>query len=95
MEEKLIYRGTKVILQFDQDGDNHHYTYMLVDCHEQGFVFQIIPIDGFYAGSISGLITIDPNLVDHKAISYKHLIKELKRNFMTIRTKGIQIVADS
>jgi hypothetical protein len=95
MEDKLIYRGTKVILQFDQDGDNHHYTYMLVDCHEQGFVFQIIPIDGYYAGSISGLITNDPILVDHIAVSYKHLIKEIKRNFKTIRLKDIQIVAGS
>jgi len=95
MEEKLIYRGTKVILQFDQDTDNRRYTYMLVDCHEQGFVFQIVPIDGYYAGSVSGLITNDPTIVDHKAVRYKHLIKELKRNFRTMHLLDIQIVADS
>lgn len=67
--------------------------FILAESHEKGFVFQIICISGYNAGSISGYFREERKaLLDSKmAVSYSHFIIELERNFGKIDIKTLKI----
>ena len=67
--------------------------FILAECQEFKYIFQIICISGYNSGSLSGYIKKDQNLqrINKKAISYSHLIIELKRNFGEVDLDTLKI----
>lgn len=93
MNKKVLFRGT--IFEFalkSDEGQNLLSRYMLVECHEVGYVFQIICLSGYKTGAIYGYIKEDPTLKGtHRGISSDHLLDELRRNFLNILDETVRI----
>lgn len=93
MEKQLFFMGA--IVEFYNSIAYHPDTekFILAECQEEGYVFQIICISGYNSGSISGYVKTDhiSKVKNKKAISYKHLIQELKRNFGKINIETLKI----
>ena len=96
MENKILYRGTTFeFTNTDESGVTQLDRYMLVESYEEGFVFQIVCLSGYNAGSINGYIREDGALNGiHKGITRDHLMKEINRNFFNVRIDTIKIYED-
>jgi hypothetical protein len=84
--ENYIYAGKifKLINELDITKEKKAQKYMLVQCHDEGFVFQIICISGYNIGLINGYIKEDPiaKSKNVKGVTREHLISEIVRNFV-------------
>lgn len=93
MSDKCFYRGT--VLEFFNPVSYNpgKEEFILADCNENGYLFQIICITGYMSGTICGFIKADSKLELEKevAISYEHLIKEIERNFGKIDIDTLKI----
>jgi hypothetical protein len=86
-----LYRGTifRLTFRFDQVETE---SFMLVEYHEsEEYLFQIICISGYKAGTISGYIRSN-NLTESKCISEEYLKAEVFRNFLNPDLENMQIV---
>lgn len=88
-----MYReGTRVSFNYEHDGViEKGHEFILAECHEQGFVFQLICIRGYHAGKLEGYIKPEPNTNGSK-ISEDHLVKELNRNFIEIHWDSFKVL---
>ena len=78
----IFYMGTVFEL--------NHEKYMLADCFDPKFEFQIVCISGYHAGNILGYIKKDSLLSNtHQAVTKDHLLKEINRNFLDIQELNI------
>lgn len=66
--------------------------FILAQCFETEFEFQIISIDKYSAGSVCGYIYKDTAIEGKSAITYQHLTSELKRNFGDFDVKTLRII---
>jgi hypothetical protein len=93
MKEQYFYMGT-IIEFFNIAAYNPtREKFILAEYHDEEFVFQLICIDGYNAGSISGYIKTDPKFkIKHKkAVSSEHLINEIRRNFGNVDFETLTI----
>ena len=77
-DEKLYFRGTTFLLSYVWESRPKRKEYMLVECHMKGYVFQLVCISGYDAGTIHCYITDDPDVVNAAAVTYDHLCSQLK-----------------
>lgn len=73
------------IIKFDYKHDGiveKDHVFILADCFETEFIFQIICIEGYHRGTIEGLIRKEEGEIG--SIKKEHLVKELNRNFINI-----------
>jgi hypothetical protein len=90
MSDKAFYfRGTTFVISYTWESRPKRAEYMLVECFEKGFVFQLVCISGYDAGFIHCFITDDPDVVNAKAATYDHLCRELESKV----SKGVTIEA--
>ena len=96
MESKILYRGTTFeFISIGESGDSQLGRHMLVESYEEGFVFQIVCLSGYNAGSINGYIREDGALNGiHKGTTTDHLMREINRNFLNIQVGTIKIYED-
>jgi len=97
MDEKDVYfMGTIIEIANPMSLLKDIEKYMLVECHEQLYQFQIICISGYNAGQSFGFIFKDPLLKDHfAAITKNHLLSEIRKNFGDISIDRISIIKNS
>lgn len=93
MEEDYLFRGTTFKLFNPVAYIPKVEKFILAECHEEGFVFQVICISDYNAGTIAGYFKEElPALKKKdKAVSKPHFINELKRNFGEIDIKTLEI----
>jgi len=94
MNDKLFYRGTIVEFVSTNAPNRSLEKYILAECHEDEKVFQIICISGYHAGSVEGFVDRDssPLATNSKAVTYEHLISELKKNFEIVKMDSFKIL---
>ena len=57
-------------------------TFILAQCFEEDYEFQIITITGYHAGTISGYIKKGVLKDTHRAITHEEFIEGIKYNFL-------------
>ena len=91
MSNKFLYKGTKVEFIAKFDNKDIKLDYLLVESFEPDFVFQLVCIDGYYSGNVSGFIKREKIVDNVGSITKKHLITELKRNFLGFKVRSLVI----
>ena len=85
---KYLLSGTIFKLQSKLDTSTQPKAeeYMLVEVHEQGYVFQIVCISGYHAGSLYGLFEDEQQAIEDRVrgVSDQHFLKEIHRNFFVV-----------
>lgn len=95
MENNNLFMGTQVEFFNPISYKPKVEKFILAECNEPGYTFQLISISGYSAGSISAYIRIDPicETENNLAVTTFHLVKELKRNFGDIDESSLKIVS--
>lgn len=91
--EDLYYRGTKFSFEQGDAQNQPNLEYILAECHEEDFLFQIICLSGYGSGLICGYVKNSSSLLDsgHKAITKANLIDEINRNFQKVILPSIRV----
>lgn len=89
---QVLYKGT-IIELFETDSKEVE-NYLLAECFEDDYIFQIIRFDGYQRGSIAGYIKKENSMSEMTiaGISQEHLIKELRRNLIDFDLKEMKIL---
>lgn len=90
---ELLYRGTRFSFETSNSSDHFRLECILAECFEEGFVFQIIALNGYNAGSICGYVKDSESLLKegHKATTGDNLTREINRNFLEVDQSSISI----
>lgn len=75
--ERLYYRGTIFEVTYDWEGRIETHQSILVETHDEGFVFVVVQINEYDAGCIDGYIHLQFEHVN--AVTQSFLQKELVR----------------
>lgn len=77
--KKEIYVGTKFLIELIE---GEKLIFILAECHEEGYFFQLICIEGYNAGKIYGLIEEQKEAIDNNllAIDLNFLKLQLVKN---------------
>lgn len=78
---KIFYRGTIFTISY-LDSLRKQGSFMLVECFEEKYVFQIICISGTFPGKIFGYIEKGILQKTHDAITFEELVGGIKSNLM-------------
>ena len=80
-EEEIYYRGTIFTITHFWDREERE-SYLLSECFKEDYVFQIVCISGYSAGTILGYIKKGVLKDTHCAITHEELIDGIKYNFL-------------
>ena len=92
MNDHFYGEGTVIILTNHYDGITEREAFILANCHEEDYVFQIIQITGLHSGYILGYIKQGILQESHIAVTYSELIESIKFNFIGPDLKSILII---
>ena len=100
-KEKVYYKGEKITLYYYGTIFTLSYyhlddyvktgTFILAECYEKDYVFQIINIMGYDAGFIKGYIKKGILKDTHCAITHEELIEGIKYNFLNPDLDSLKI----
>lgn len=92
--KKKYFRGTFIKLTYKYEFEETN-EFILAECHESGYLFQIICVSGYHAGTIAGYIK-EGSLAEKSiaALTHKELIEGLKANFLNLKVRSIVIQSD-
>ncbi len=96
MNNKLLFSGTIFEIYNSKAYNPSAEKFILADCHEKGFVFQVICITGYHAGALIGFIENESSDVveNKKAITYDYFILSLGKLFEEINIKTLKFIVD-
>lgn len=80
-EDQIYYRGTIFTISYLGDIQERE-SFLLTECFEDEYVFQIICISGYGAGTVQGYIKKGVLARTHRAITHEELIEGIKYNFL-------------
>ncbi len=90
MENLTLTQGTIVQFTYEHDGHTQEDNqFILAECFESNYSFQIICIKGYHSGCVEGYVE---NEIIKGPISFQHLKKELNRNFQKILWNSFEII---
>ena len=75
--ERLYYRGTVFEVTYEWEGRIDTHQSILVETHDEGFVFVVVQINEYHAGCVDGYIHLQSEYV--KAVTQSFLQQELVR----------------
>ncbi len=75
--ERLYYRGTVFEVTYEWEGRIDTHQSILVETHDEGFVFVVVQINEYHAGYVDGYIHLQFEYV--KAVTQSFLQQELVR----------------
>ena len=75
--ERLYYRGTVFEVTYEWEGRIDTHQSILVETHDEGFVFVVVQINEYHAGCVDGYIHLQFEYV--KAVTQSFLQQELVR----------------
>lgn len=94
MSDKASYfSGTTFVISYTWESRQKRNEYMLVECFDEGYVFQLVCISGYDAGFIPCFITDDPDVVNAHAVTYDHLYRRLE--FLFGEEITVEVIPDS
>lgn len=92
VEGTIYFKGTIIELINPLSHSSDIEKYMLIENREAGYVFQLVCISGYYAGTSFGMVKEDPKLnQEYDGVSKQHLITEIERNFGEISKDALKI----
>lgn len=87
---RLFYRGTVFTISYFWDRPERD-SFVLAECQEGKFIFQIVCISGYNSGTVMGYIRNGVLSKTHCAITYEELIDGIQNNFMNPDLKSLKI----
>ncbi len=87
---KIFYRGTIFTISY-LDNLLKQGSFILVECFEEKYVFQIICISGTFPGKVFGYIEKGILQKTHDAITFEELVGGIKSNFMNPDLDSLKI----
>ena len=88
-KNKIFYRGTIFTISYFWDREERD-SFVLAECHDDGFIFQIICISGYNSGTIMGYIKIGIFRTE-RGITYKELVEGIKVNILNPDLSSLKV----
>ena len=88
-ENKIFYRGTIFTISYFWDRKERD-TFVLAECQDDGFIFQIICISGYNSGTIMGYIKRGIFRTE-RGITYKELVEGIKENILNPDLNSLKV----
>ena len=88
--DNIFYRGTIFTISY-LNGSRRRDSFMLVECFEKKYVFQIICISGAFSGKVFGYIEKGILHKTHEALTFEELVAGIKSNFMNPDLDSLKI----
>lgn len=90
LENRKFYRGTIFTISYFWDKKECD-SFLLAECWDENYIFQIVCISGYNAGTVLGYIKKGTLSGTHRAITYEELIDGIKENFMNPDLESLKI----
>ena len=88
--DKIFYRGTIFTISY-LNGSRRRDSFILAECFEKKYVFQIICISGPFSGMVFGYIENGVLQETHDAITFEELVDGIKRNLINPELDSLKI----
>ena len=88
-KNKIFYRGTIFTIYYFWDREERDY-FVLAECQDNGFIFQIICISGYNSGTIMGYIKRGIFRTE-RGITYKELVEGIKVNILNPDLSSLKV----
>lgn len=89
--KNIFFRGTVIKFEYCFDVPQKDI-YIIAENQDDDFPFQLICISGQKSGTIGAFIKKDVTMINQKAVSKQHLLKEIHRNFLNFDAESFDVV---
>ena len=88
--DKIFYRGTIFTISY-LNGSQRRDSFILAECFEKKYVFQIISISAPFSGMVFGYIEKGILQETHDAITFEELVDGIKKNLINPELESLKI----